>query len=146
MLKTINKKLTYDDFKEGYTGAYTRTITSAENEQFGKLVGDFNPVHFDEERMSKSIFGKRVTNRFFTESAIGSALVNMFTSHQTLVIALKKDIMLTAPVFIGDTITATVIVTKRLPDKKRLICDCKVRKQDGTLVVDGEFLVKILEI
>ncbi len=118
MFKTTTKHLTYADFKEGYRGSYARLITSEENEQFGKLVGDFNPVHFDEDRMSKSIFGKIVTNGFFTETTIGSALVNMFTSDQTLVIALKKSMTLLAPVFIGDTITATVTVIKQIPKKK----------------------------
>lgn len=119
MFKTTTKHLTYADFKEGYRGSYARLITSEENEQFGKLVGDFNPVHFDEDRMSKSIFGKIVTNGFFTETTIGSALVNMFTSDQTLVIALKKSMTLLAPVFIGDTITATVTVIKQIPKKKK---------------------------
>ncbi|MFH0713770.1 MAG: MaoC family dehydratase [Candidatus Micrarchaeota archaeon] len=141
-----NKTLKYSDCIEGYSGTFTRTITAEGNKLFGKVVGDFSPVHFDEERMSKTRFGKIITNGFFTESAIGSALANMFTSDKTLVIALKKTMTLTAPVFIGDTITATVIVTKQIPEKKRLLCDCKVRKQDGSLVVDGEFLVKILEI
>lgn len=141
-----NKTLKYSDFVEGYSGTFTRKITEDNNKLFGEVVGDFSPVHFDEERMLKSRFGKIIMNGFFTESAIGSALANMFTSNQTLVIALKKTMTLSAPVFIGDTITATVTVTKQIPEKKRLLCDCKVRKQDGTLVVDGEFLVKILEI
>jgi len=125
MFKTTTKHLTYADFKEGYRGSYARLITSEENEQFGKLVGDFNPVHFDEDRMSKSIFGKIVTNGFFTETTIGSALVNMFTSDQTLVIALKKSMTLLAPVFIGDTITATVTVIKQIPKKKDFYVNAK---------------------
>ena len=140
------KKLSYDDFKIGYSGTFTKKITEEANRKFGELVEDFNPVHFDEERMKKSIFGQRATNGFLTESTIGTAHVHMFTSDQTIIIALKKSIKLTAPVFIGDTITATVTVKERFPEKRRLLCDCKVRKHDGTLAVDAEFLVKILDI
>lgn len=136
----------YDDFKAGYQGTFTTTITEEKNRQFGELVGDFNPVHFDDEIMKKTIFGKKATNGFLTESTIGSALVRMFTSDETLVIALKKEIKLVVPVFIGDTITATVTVKERLPEKQRLLCDCVVKKQDGTEVVKAEFLIKILEI
>ncbi len=135
----------YSDFQIGYTGTHTRTITEEANRKFGEIVGDFNPVHFDEERMKKTIFGRRATNGFLTESTIGCALVKMFTSDSTIIIALKKEIRLLAPVFIGDTITATVRVKERFPEKNRLLCDCSVRKHDGTEVVKAEFLVKIIE-
>lgn len=136
----------YDDFKIGYTGTFTKTITEEVNRKFGELVGDFNPVHFDEERMKKSIFGRRATNGFLTESTIGTALVHMFTSNESIVIALKKEIKLLAPVFIGDTITATVTVAEIYPEKQRLLCDCIIKKQDSTIVVEAKFLVKILEL
>jgi 3-hydroxybutyryl-CoA dehydratase len=139
------KKLTYNDFQVGYRGTFTKKITEEANKQFADVVEDYNPVHFDKERMAKSIFGQRATNGFLTESTIGTALVHMFTSDQTIIIALKKSIKLMAPVFMGDTVTATVTVKERFPEKRRLLCECKVRKEDGTVVVDAEFLIKILE-
>lgn len=137
--------MSYEDIKVGYQGTFTRTITEELNNKFGELIGDFNPVHFDEERMKKTIFGRRATNGFLTESTIGVALVKMLTSDESLVIALKKEIKLLAPVFIGDTVTATVTIKEKYPEKERLLCDCSVRKQDGTEVVKAEFLVKILQ-
>ena len=136
----------YDDFQIGYKGSFSRTITEELNRKFGELIQDFNPVHFDEERMKKSIFGRRATNGFLTESTIGVALVKMFTSDESIVIALKKEIKLVAPVFIGDTITTEVTVKERYPEKKRLLCDVIIKKQDNTEVVKANFLVKILEI
>lgn len=134
----------YEDFRIGYKGEFSTTITEEKNRKFGDLVGDNNPVHFDEKRMKKSIFGRTVTNGFLTESTIGSALVRMFTSDESMVIALKKSIKLVAPVFIGDSITATVTVKERHTEKQRLLCDAVVKRQDGTEVVTAEFLVKIL--
>jgi acyl dehydratase len=136
----------YEDFKVGYSGTFTKTITEEVNQKFGELVEDFNPVHFDEERMKKSIFGRRATNGFLTESTIGTTLVHMFTSDDSIVIALKKEIKLLAPVFIGDAITARVTVAERYPEKQRLLCNCSVKKQDGTAVVEAKFLIKILEV
>lgn len=136
----------YEDFKVGYTGTFTKTITEEVNRKFGELVEDFNPVHFDEERMKRSIFGRRATNGFLTESTIGTTLVHMFTSAESIIIALKKEIKLLAPVFIGDTITATVVVAERYPEKQRLLCNCTIKKQDNTVVVEATFLIKILEV
>ena len=64
----------YEDFKIGYKGEYTTTIIEEKNRLFGEITGDRNPVHFDEERMKKSIFGKIATNGFLTETTIGSAI------------------------------------------------------------------------
>lgn len=136
----------YEDFKIGYKGSFTKTITEDANRKFAEVVEDFNPVHFDEERMKKSVFGRRATNGFLSESTIGTALAHMFTSDESIVIALKKEIRLIAPVFMGDTITATVTVKERNPEKQRLLCDCVVKKKDGSDVIKAEFLVKILDI
>lgn len=136
----------YDDFQVGYKGTFTRQITEELNKQFGDMIQDHNPVHFDEERMKKSLFGRRATNAFLTESTIAVALVKMFTSDECVVIVLKKEIKLTAPVFIDDTITAEVTVTERYPEKKRLLCGITIKKQDGTEVVQAKFLTKILDI
>ena len=136
----------YEDVKLGLEGSFTKTITEELNRKFGELIEDFNPVHFDDERMKKSIFGRKATNGFLTESTIGCTLVKMFVSDETVPIALKKEIKLIAPVFIGDTITATVTVKEKDPEKQRLLCDAVVKKQDGTEVVKAEFLIKLLNV
>ncbi|MBS3125861.1 hypothetical protein J4453_00270 [Candidatus Woesearchaeota archaeon] len=136
----------YDDFKVGYQGKYTRTITEELNKRFADVIGDYNPVHFDEARMKKSVFGKRATNGFLTESTIAVALVEMFTSNESIIIALKKEVTLLAPVFMGDTVTAIVTVSERIPEKKRLWCDVKIVNQDKKAVLAAKYLVKILEI
>lgn len=134
----------YDDFKIGYQGTFTRTITEELNKKFGELIQDFNPVHFDEERMKKTFIGRRATNGLLTVSTIAVALVNMFTTDESLPLAIEKKIRFIAPVFVGDTITATVTVKERYPEKQRLLCDCVVRKHDGTEVIREDFLIKIL--
>ena len=136
----------FEDIEIGFEGAFSKTITEDLNRKFGELIQDFNPVHFDEERMKKSIFGRKATNGFLTESTIGCALVKMFADSTSVPIALKKEIKLLAPVFIGDTITAKVIVKEKIPEKQRLLCDASVKKQDGTEVVKAEFLIKLLYV
>ena len=46
-----------------------------------------------------------------------------------------------APVFIGDTVTATVTVSEKLDERKWLKLKSQVHNQDGKLVVDGESTV-----
>ncbi|MEK6948578.1 MAG: MaoC/PaaZ C-terminal domain-containing protein [Nanoarchaeota archaeon] len=136
----------FEDVKVGMEGTFSRTITEDLNRKFGELIQDFNPVHFDDERMKKSIFGRKATNGFLTESTIGCALVKMFATDTSVPIALKKEIKLLAPVFIGDTITAKVIVKEKFSEKQRILCDASVKKQDGIEVVKAEFLIKLLDV
>ena len=136
----------FEDVKVGMEGTFSRTITEDLNRKFGELIQDFNPVHFDDERMKKSIFGRKATNGFLTESTIGCALVKMFATDTSVPIALKKEIKLLAPVFIGDTITAKVIVKEKFSEKQRILCDATVKKQDGIEVVKAEFLIKLLDV
>ena len=136
----------FEDVKVGMEGTFSRTITEDLNRKFGELIQDFNPVHFDDERMKKSIFGRKATNGFLTESTIGCALVKMFADSTSVPIALKKEIKLLAPVFIGDTITAKVIVKEKFSEKQRILCDATVKKQDGIEVVKAEFLIKLLDV
>ena len=134
----------YEDFEIGYQKSFTRTITEELNKEFGYLIQDLNPVHFDEERMKETAYGRRVTNGLLTASTIAVALVDMFATKDSLPIAIRKDIELTAPVFIGDTITATVTIQEKYPEKKRILCDCIVKKQDGTIVMKEKFLIKVM--
>lgn len=134
----------YEDFKIGYSGTFTRTITEELNKKFADVVLDYNPVHFDDSRMKKTIFGRKITSGLLTASTIAVALVKMFTSNESLVIALKKTITLVAPVYIGDSITATVTVKERFPEKQRLLCYCSVKNQEGKEVLKEDFLVQIL--
>jgi 3-hydroxybutyryl-CoA dehydratase len=135
----------YEDFKVGYQKSFTRIITEELNREFGYLIYDFNPVHFDEERMKKTVYGGRITNGLLTASTIAVALVDIFATEDSLPIAIKKEIEFTAPVFIGDTITGTVTIQEKYPEKKRILCDCIVKKQDGTVVMKEKFLIKVME-
>ena len=134
----------YEDFNVGYQKIFTRIITEELNREFGELIQDLNPVHFDEERMKKTVYGRRVTNGLLTASTIAVALVDMFATEDSLPIAIRKEIEFTAPVFIGDTITATVTIQEKYPEKKRILCDCIVEKQDGTVVMKEKFLIKVM--
>lgn len=136
--------MNYDDFQIGYQGTFTRTITEELNTRFAELSMDKNPVHCDEERMKKTFLGKRVTSGLLTITTIAVALVNMFTSDSTLPLAIEKKIRFIAPVYMGDTITATVTVKERIPEKKRILCDCVVKNQDGEVVMKEDFLITII--
>ena len=53
-------------------------------------------------------------------------------------IYIKQSLNFRAPVYIGDTITATVTVSKVREDKPIITLESICKNQDGTVVIDGE--------
>jgi acyl dehydratase len=56
-------------------------------------------------------------------------------------IYLGQNVKFKAPVFIGDTVTATVELTNYREDKRIATFRTTVTNQDGVLVLDGEAVV-----
>ena len=57
-------------------------------------------------------------------------------------IYLGQDLRFTAPVDIGDTITATLTVAEKHPEKGDLVLDCSCTNQKGHVVISGKAFVR----
>ena len=120
-----------------------RTITEADIVNFGNMIGDFNPLHFDAEYMKKSMFGKRIAHGMLTLS-FATGLGNLMGLNLGTVLAFKG---LTAefkrPVFIGDTIRLRTTVTDKRESSKQpggwVTQKFEVLNQDEDVVQQGEW-------
>jgi 3-hydroxybutyryl-CoA dehydratase len=123
----------------GVTASRTKTITDADVRAFAQASGDTNLIHLDEEYAKQTPFGRRIAHGMLTTSIISAILGNDLPGVGT--IYLGQDVKFKAPVFIGDTVTATVELIKYREDKRiatfRTICT----NQDGVLVIEGEAVV-----
>lgn len=96
-----------------------RTITEADIVNFGNIIGDFNPLHFDAEYMKDSMFGQRIAHGMLTLS-FATGLGNMMGVNLGTVLAFKGlNIEFKRPVFIGDTIRLKTTVTDKRPSSKQ---------------------------
>jgi 3-hydroxybutyryl-CoA dehydratase len=134
----------FDDFVVGYSGTFSKIIGEAENQEFAKISGDYNPVHFDDNVGRRIGFSGAVSNGFIQESLLAGALVNTFGSEDTIVVALEKNTRFLNPVYMGDLITAKVEVTARIPAMQALKILGRCQNQDGIAVVETRFTLKIL--
>ena len=88
-----------------------RTITEADIVNFGNMIGDFNPLHFDAEFMKDSMFGQRIAHGMLTLS-FATGLGNLMGLNLGTVLAFKGlSVEFKGPVFIGDTIRLRTTVT-----------------------------------
>ncbi|MEJ2320243.1 MAG: MaoC family dehydratase, partial [Gemmatimonadales bacterium] len=97
---------------------------------------DYNPLHFDEDFASKTKFGRLVVQGGLTTGLL-HALVAMDLPGPGTVF-LSQEWKFTAPVFIGDTITAQAEVTSVHATKPVCQLSIRVLRQEDEVVLEGE--------
>ncbi len=136
-------KRKYSDIKVGDKASISKTITEHDIYTYAGLVGDFNPVHVNEEEARKTMFGGRIAHGMLVAGFISTVLGTGLPGAGT--IYLEQSLKFLAPVRIGDTVTAEVEVIEKFDEKKRMRLRTRVYNQDGKVVVDGEALVMLYE-
>ncbi|MEM4734644.1 MAG: MaoC family dehydratase, partial [Candidatus Thorarchaeota archaeon] len=64
----------YADIKVGEHAEYVHRVTEEDIKTFGRLSGDMNPLHFDEEWAKKTMFGGRIAHGVLTASFISTVI------------------------------------------------------------------------
>jgi acyl dehydratase len=112
------------------------TLTADHVRNFAELSGDYNPLHFDELFVAKTKFKKLVVQGGLTTGLL-HALVAMDMPGPGTVF-LSQNWKFTAPVFIGDTITAEAELISKHETKPVTQLRIRITRQDGETVLEGE--------
>ena len=120
----------------GRKASRSLTLTSEHVRTYAELSGDRNPLHFDEAFAAKTRFGRLVVQGGLTTGLL-HALVAMDMPGPGTVF-LSQEWKFTAPVFIGDTITAEAEVLSVHESKPVCQLAVTVTRQDGEEVLKGE--------
>lgn len=139
----------FDEFVIGDTYEHRpgRTITESDNIQFSLLTMNSHPLHCDKVYASTTEFGRMVVNSGLTLAIVLGLTVND-VSAQAIANLGWKEIVLSAPVFAGDTLYAASTVldmreSKSRPSQGIVSVRTVAHKQDGIEVMTFErrFLV-----
>jgi acyl dehydratase len=125
-----------EHIKIGQKATRSITFTKEHVNTYAAISGDYNPLHFDEEFVKHTKFGKLVVQGGLTTGLL-HALVAMDMPGPGTVF-LSQDWKFTAPVFIGDTITAEAIVLKNHETKPVTQLSVVITRQTGEIVLEGE--------
>jgi|TARA_B110000305_G_scaffold54700_1_gene60354 3-hydroxybutyryl-CoA dehydratase len=123
-----------EDLTIGMESSYQKTITETDIDAFAALTGDTNPVHLDSEYAATTPFKARIAHGMLSAGLISTVLGTQLPGPGC--IYLEQQIKFKAPVFIGDTLVATVTVEDINQRRGRvsLKTQCFVNTK---LVVDG---------
>ena len=129
------KGITIGEMKIGDSASFTKTITDTDIYLYAGISGDFNPAHVNQVEAEKGMFGRRIAHGMLSAGLISAVLGTMLPGPGT--IYMGQELRFTKPVFVGDTITATITVAELIPEKNRAKLETVCTNQDGEVVIKG---------
>jgi 3-hydroxybutyryl-CoA dehydratase len=131
------------ELKVGDKFSTDRLVTDELIRKFADVSGDYNPIHLDEEVAKTTRFGRRIAHGMLSGAFISAVLGYELSERR--IVYLSQSLKFTAPVFIGDTVTATATVTNIRKDKPIITLETICTNQNGDVLVKGEAAVMILD-
>ncbi|WP_172380552.1 MaoC family dehydratase [Vibrio sp. Vb339] len=130
------------ELEVGMNASYSQTISEADIKQFAGFSGDRNPVHLDELYAERSKFKKRIAHGMISSSFFSALFGTKLPGEGCVYVA--QSLKFRKPVYIDDTVIATVVVNKIDLKKRRVFFDtyCKVGHQK---VITGQAEIYIPE-
>lgn len=131
----VFNKIPIEKITVGMEVSYSQTITDADVKSFAGISGDKNPVHMDDEYANASRYKKRIAHGMLSASFFSALFGTKIPGEGCIYVA--QSLRFIRPVYIGDTVVASVIVTNIDLLKKRVFFQtlCKVKNK---IVIDGE--------
>ncbi len=119
----------------GMNATYSQTITDADIKTFAGFSGDNNPVHMNDEYAENSRFKKRIAHGLMSASFFSALFGSRIPGPGCVYVS--QTLNFKRPVYIYDTVYATVTVTSVDLQKNRVFFDtiCKVKNK---IVIDGK--------
>ena len=130
---------TFDELTIGESASITRTAGRDDIALFAAVSGDVNPAHLDTAFAAQDLFGHVVVHGMWTGALISAVLGTKLPGPGT--IYLEQTLEFRRPVVPGDTITATVTVREKRPQKHIVLLDTSCTNQNGETVLRGHATV-----
>ena len=124
------------DLVTGQTATRSMQVTREQVLSYAEMSGDHNPLHFDEDFVRRTTFGRLVAHGGITTGILHALVAEDMPGPGT--VFLSQNWKFTAPVFIGDTITATAEVVSVHESKPVCALSVRVERDDGETVLAGE--------
>lgn len=103
-------------------------------EDYAKLTGDYNPVHFDESYAEKTIFKKPIVHGPLVLTMVTTMFANELPGPGS--IYLSHEVKYFCPVYYNDEITTKLEVIE-INSKNHVFIKTTCFNQEGKIVLDG---------
>ena len=135
---------TIDEISLNETAEFTKTISESDVYLYAGLTGDLNPAHINEEYAKETFFKTRIAHGMLAASYISALLGTEFPGPGTIYIS--QSLTFLRPVYLGDTLEVSAVVSKFRAEKSILTLETAVKNQNGDLVVSGEAVCLVADV
>jgi 3-hydroxybutyryl-CoA dehydratase len=134
-----------DCYAIGDTAEFAKTVSEYDVYAFAGIVGDFYAVHIDEEYAKTTRFGKRIAQGALSVGFLSTLMGTMAAKAPSPgAVSHRYDITFAAPVFIGDTVTARLVLVEKDDEHNTCVFDAAVTTQAGVVTARGRMYLKVL--
>ena len=129
-----------EDLSVGQSAMFGKTVTEADIMAFAGVSGDTNPIHLHEGFAKGTRFGQRIAHGMLSGSFISTVVGTKLPGPGSVYVS--QTLSFTAPVSIGDTVTAICTITEINRERRRVTLKTQCLSGD-TVVIDGEAVVSV---
>jgi phosphate acetyltransferase len=126
---------TFDEIQIGDSASLVKTLTEKDIEVFAIMSGDINPAHLDKEYVKTDVFNKIIAHGMWGGSLLSTVLGTQLPGPGT--IYLGQTLKFLHPIFVGDSVTVTVTVVKKNPNKFIVELDCNCTLPNKVVAITG---------
>ena len=109
----------FEELKVGMKAEISKTITETDVILYAGITLDTNPAHLNEVHAQQTMFKHRIAHGMLTAGLISAVLGTKLPGEGT--IYMGQELKFLAPVYFGDTITATAEIIELIPEKNTTI-------------------------
>lgn len=120
----------------GQTATLSKTMQQSDIELFSALSGDRQPLHTNPELAKASRFGGVIVQGGVTTGLLNAVVAEQLPGPGT--VFLNVDWNFSKPVYLEDTVTASVEVLEVRPDKPICVIRTVIKNQKGEVCLDGK--------
>ena len=131
------------DLSVGMTESFEHIVTQEMVDAFGKISGDYNPLHTDPDYAVTLGHPGTVVYGMLTAS-LYSTMAGMYLPGKHCLLQ-QMETKFRKPVYIGDKLTVTGTVIQHTVFPAQIVVEVKIRNQDGKLVNSGKYTALVSE-
>jgi phosphate acetyltransferase len=132
---SVLENRTFDELQVGDSASLVRIVGRDDIDLFAAVSGDVNPAHLDAAFAATDLFGHIVAHGMWTAALVSAVLGTKLPGPGT--IYLGQELRFLKPVAPGDTITVTVTVKEKRPEKHIVLLATNASNQSGKEVLSG---------
>jgi len=134
-----------DALEIGMLESFSKTVAEADVYAFAGITGDFYGVHVNEEFAKQTRYGTRIAHGALLVGFISTVMAKMSIKIPPPGgVSYRYEVTFTAPVKFGDTITTSLKVIEKIPEKRRVIFEALSTNQRGEKVLEGKTVLKVI--